>query len=284
MHKLRKIENLISPISGSNYEGFKQAKVVMTSSHALERISELTENNENIKEGEGLDMTEKMSQANEKKEIDMLKEIMMSSINHNSINLNIEQNDESLNKPAAASERNTTRRRTKLPSWSKVTFKDDKHNALKQQASMIKKYRHLFEDVEEPSSSHNNPKTGRAHYSSFRRPPIKEKENEIESDFTSFRQQGNNTHIMTDLSLDKITTNFRAHNELVQDGCLINIDHGSHSFIMPDSNLTRNNNLNNPSTTKSSKFHSSLFKKESERTNRFTSTPSPLESVTTRNE
>ena len=245
----------------------------------LERIIEITENNENLKESDSrAEPTEKMSNMIRDgnintNDLSLLKEFIMSSLNNNNsiqIQVNDDTNDERLNKPPATERLSTSKRKkNKIPSWGKVTFKDSKLPLDKKNSDIVSKYRHLFEDVEEPNTI-NNPKSGRAHYGSFRKNVIKD--NDMDSDFTSFRHNGNNTQVITDISLDKINTNFKVHNELIQDGCLVNT--GSKSFIHNDQSPTPK--------TKDYMIRSSLFHKEKELFK--AASPSPIDSTTTRNE
>lgn len=174
---LRKIESLISPINNPNisqiYSKFHEFK-----RENLEKISEMS--NENYKENN----------------IELV-EVLNNAICTIEDNLNI--NDQSLLKEFIIFSKNNNSLQIKCPEFNnknsnrrndKVTNFDLTPSAIQTNRGIINKYKHLFEDIEVT----NNPKTGRSH-TSYKR--FFKKEDDV-SDFTSFRNNANDTNNLTD--------------------------------------------------------------------------------------
>ena len=219
------IESLVSPIfCTKNY--LTQEKMCKEKKVNLEEIVEISENNDNVKEDKhNYEVNEKISQfyrlnANTN-DLSLLKEFNMSSVNcDNTLNFQEnEANEESLKNKHPVTERSSISKfkENKFPILTKVKFKDESTLAPSKQSNIVCKYRHLFEDIEETS----NPVSGRARYASVKK--TYKNDFDIESDFTSFKNNGNNTNIFTEISLDKINLNNKLNFDAVQEGSPINI-------------------------------------------------------------
>jgi hypothetical protein len=255
------IESLVSPIvSSKNY--LTQEKICKEKKEKLEAIVEISENNENnLKEDkihfEGIEKISHLYKGNTNtNELSLLKEFNMSSVNCDNT-LNLQENEvyeETIIKNRLpVTERTTISRpkENKPPILSKVRFKDESRLAPSKQSNIVCKYRHLFEDVEENS----NPISGRARYASVKK--TFKNDFDVESDFTSFRNNGNNTYVFTEISLDKINLNSKMNFDAVQEGSPIN--------IAANFTLGRKNSIT-PKVqhyTKSSMFRNDRFVKKS---------------------
>jgi len=220
------IESLVSPIVCSkNY--LTQDKICKEKKENLEEIVEISENNDNNlkEEKNNYEVNEKISQMYKgnvnTNDLSLLKEFIMSSVNCDNT-LNLQENEaieDTLKNKMPITERTTISRlkENRPPILSKVRFKDESTVAPSKQSNIVCKYRHLFEDVEDTS----NPVSGRARYASVKK--TFKNDFDVESDFTSFKNNGNNTHVFTEISLDKINLNSKMNFDAVQEGSPINI-------------------------------------------------------------
>ena len=245
---LRKIESLISPISNNNYSQIC-TKLNEWKRDYLEKISEISEYNENCKDIDVGILTDHKNtnyiEANNNNDLSLLKEfIFCPKTNDIKNDYKLENNEESTIQIKQENYNNW--KSINSLAWSNrnvIKMVEIKPRVKPTFMGIIHKYKHLFEDIEETS----NPKTGRAHYGSIR----KTNRDVDESDFTSFRNQNiSNTNNISDISLDKIENHFKIKSEIRNEN-----NNTLHSFNKAE----ENNILNENDKSKNYIISSSLF-------------------------
>ena len=193
-----KIDNLISPISNKNI--FSISKQDEQIKDRLEKISEMSDNfKENdkyvikifkVEDNRSLDFKEDLNT----NDLYLLKDFISSSNKNNSICLD-KINELNVIKPDwdVDNSKHNIFRKDQIINQTRINLTPIAKQSDKR---IIYKYKHLFEDVEEK----NNPKSVRGLHG-FKR---FNKNEEIESDITSFRNNPSNFNI-TDISVNRIS-------------------------------------------------------------------------------